>query len=116
MESKINEEKIMDNKKSLNSIRLSVEAYQKLNEMMDTISKSDVGSKITLSKILSFIVLEYFQKSFERSVEKIIFIHRDTMHLSWKQYYHSVVLLLEQVKNLKISLFAKEIIMIFTII
>jgi hypothetical protein len=77
MESKINEEKIMDNKKSLNSIRLSMEAYQKLNEMMDTISKSDVGSKITLSKILSFIVLEYFQKSFERSMEKIIFIHRD---------------------------------------
>jgi|GEM_PF-5513947 len=67
----------MNEAKVLNSIRLSSDSYQKLNEMLEVIAKTDIEAKVTLSKLLSFIVIEYSQKYFDRSLEKITSLYRD---------------------------------------
>ena len=77
MESQFQEGEVMSEAKVLNSIRLTSDSYQKLNEMLDALMKADSEAKVTLSKLLSFIVLDYSQKYFDRSLEKITSLYRD---------------------------------------
>jgi hypothetical protein len=68
---------MIESKKSLNSIRLSSASYQSLGEMLKGVLEKDSEVKLNLSKLLSYLVLDYHERTFEKSIDKIILVHRD---------------------------------------
>ena len=67
----------MINKKPSNVIRLSDEASVGLGEMLKILTSTGAILKINHSKLLSFIMLDYKERYFEKNQEKIILHHLD---------------------------------------
>ncbi len=63
--------------KKTSVVRLSDEANNSLIEMLKELSGFDAALKINNSKLISFIVLDYREKNFEKNKEKIAQSHRD---------------------------------------
>jgi hypothetical protein len=67
----------MEDKKSSGLVRLSLEAQETLSVMLLEINKIESHLKINNSKLISFIVMDYKERSFEKNKDKIIASHRD---------------------------------------
>jgi hypothetical protein len=66
----------MENSKST-VVRLSAQAEKDFRWMIDELTNSDPKSRLNNSKLLSFIVVDFKDKYFERTKDRILLAHRD---------------------------------------